>query len=63
MEEKKEYTGKKERGRSSQALSEEEYRAMAGDLRDSLQNEPVVTWTQDVYAAQEDVFSGESENL
>jgi len=63
MEEKKEYAGKKERGRFSRALSGEEYRSMAGDLRDSLQNEPVATWTQDVYAAQEDVFSGESENL
>lgn len=57
MADKKKNTEKRERGRPSQ----EEYRA--GDLRDSLQNEPVVTWTQDVYAAQEDVFAGEWENL
>ncbi|HBS58792.1 MAG TPA: hypothetical protein DEA44_05960 [Firmicutes bacterium] len=63
MEEKKAYTEKKERGRSAQALSRQEYRAMAEDARDFLQNEPAVTWTQDVYAAQEDVFAGETENL
>ena len=63
MEDKADYPEKNKRGRPAQALVRKEYRAMAGDLRDSLQNDPVITWTQDVYAAQEDVFSAEWENL
>lgn len=57
------FSEKRNHGLSRSDADRKEQQSVEEYIKDSLQNEPAVTWTQDVYAAQEDVFSAELENL